>query len=331
MAENSKLKILYILDIMKKSDEKHPLNTTDIKEKLKSYGISSERKSISRDLQCLEDAGYTIVKCENHNDGWYMADQDFEDYELKMLVDSIAAAQFLTVDDSRRIIKKLKKLATKDGERLIDATMIMDDQMKLLDKKFKFKFDTIMRAIADNVQISFQYRDRDSSAKKLKYDGYVYNVSPYYIVLNNNEYYMLANSKSNNNITFYRIEMMENVNPLEEKSRPAKEIEELKNIGSNKSIGDFLRESVHFWSGDSVSVTLEGYNGIRDNLTKKFGHGITIRDDGEDKFKARVNVVPDEGFYQWVSSYSDNIKVAGPQDVVDGFKGYLRRTLEQYE
>ena len=256
MAENSKLKILYILDIMKKSDEKHPLNTTDIKEKLKSYGISSERKSISRDLQCLEDAGYTIVKCENHNDGWYMADQDFEDYELKMLVDSIAAAQFLTVDDSRRIIKKLKKLATRDGERLIDATMIMDDQMKLLDKKFKFKFDTIMRAIADNVQISFQYRDRDSSAKKLKYDGYVYNVSPYYIVLNNNEYYMLANSKRNNNITFYRIEMMENVNPLEEKSRPAKEIEELKNIGSNKSIGDFLRESVHFWSGDSVSVTL---------------------------------------------------------------------------
>ncbi len=41
MAENSKLKILYILDIMKKTDAQHPLNTTQIAEKLMNYGIIS--------------------------------------------------------------------------------------------------------------------------------------------------------------------------------------------------------------------------------------------------------------------------------------------------
>ena len=50
MAENSKLKILYILDIMKKTDALHPLNTTQIAEKLLNYGIKAERKSIGRDL-----------------------------------------------------------------------------------------------------------------------------------------------------------------------------------------------------------------------------------------------------------------------------------------
>ena len=332
MAENSKLKVLYILDIMKKTDENHPLNTSEIGTKLQEYGIVAERKSIARDLQCLEDAGYTIVKCENHNDGWYMSDQDFEDYELKMLVDAIASAKFLTIEDSRKIIKKLKKLATKDGERLIDSTMVLDDQMKLLDKKFKFKFDTIMRAIADNKQITFQYQDRDSgSKKKLRYDGYYYKVSPYYIILHNDEYYAVTNLKNNNSINTFRIELMENVSQLDEPCRPTNEIVDLKDIGGRKHIGDLLRESVHLWNGTPETVTLEGYNSVRIHLQKNYGQNISIRDEGEDKFVARVNLVLNEGFYQWLAGYSDNIKITSPQKAVDGFKEYLKRTLAQYE
>ena len=107
MAENNKLKLLYILDMMKKTDEFHPLNATQIKEKLKTYMIDAERKSISRDIECLSDAGYSIIKCDNHNKGWYMTDQDFEDYELKILADAVAKAQFLTADDTRKLIKMI--------------------------------------------------------------------------------------------------------------------------------------------------------------------------------------------------------------------------------
>ena len=83
MAENNKLKLLHILSMMKKTDEFHPLNATQIKEKLKAYMIDAERKSISRDIECLSDAGYSIIKCANHNKGWYMTDQDFEDFIIK--------------------------------------------------------------------------------------------------------------------------------------------------------------------------------------------------------------------------------------------------------
>ena len=62
MPENNKLKLLYILEMMKKTDEFHPLNATQIKEKLKAYMIDAERKSICRDIKCLEDAGNSIIK-----------------------------------------------------------------------------------------------------------------------------------------------------------------------------------------------------------------------------------------------------------------------------
>ena len=44
---NGKLKILYIIDILKKySDEEHPINATEIFNYLKKYGINAERKAI---------------------------------------------------------------------------------------------------------------------------------------------------------------------------------------------------------------------------------------------------------------------------------------------
>ena len=95
MTEKNKLKILYILEMMRKTDENHPLNSSQIAAKLKRQGMEVERKSIGRVLDSLEEAGYSIIKCENHNLGWYMVDQEFENYEIKMLADAVATAKFL--------------------------------------------------------------------------------------------------------------------------------------------------------------------------------------------------------------------------------------------
>lgn len=332
MAEKSKLKILYVLDIMKKTDEHHPMNTTQISKKLASYGIQAERKSIARDIQCLEDAGYSIAKCENHNDGWYMFDQEFEDYELKILVDAVASAKFLTLDDSRRLIKKLKKLATKDVEKIIDATLIMDENLKLKDKKFNLKFNIIMRAITDHKQIRFQYIERNSSSKKkLRYDGYFYQVSPYFIVLENNEYFLICNPNSHRHATIFRIEFMTNVNTVDMPVRPMKETEELKDIGKTMTVNDFLRQSVHMRNGEAETITLRGINACRINLTKTFENNIVFQNDGEDYFIANIRVVKSEGFYQWLAAYGTNIRIQSPQSVVNEFKDYLKKAITQYD
>lgn len=126
MPENNKLKLLYILDMMKKTDEFHPLNSTQIKEKLKAYMIDAERKAISRDIECLEDAGYSIIKCANHNKGWYMTDQDFEDYELKILADAVAKAQFFNGRRYKKTYKKkLKNLLRRKVKKLSPVQLLL--------------------------------------------------------------------------------------------------------------------------------------------------------------------------------------------------------------
>ena len=332
MAENSKLRILHVLNIMKKTDESHPINSTQIVAKLKLNGIKSERKSIGRDLECLQDAGYEIVKCDNHNMGWYMTGQEFEDYELKLLADAVASARFLSVDDSRSLIKKVRELATREGERLINATLIMDENVKSPDKKFKIKFDIIMRAIAERKQLRFQYLEyAEGKNKVLKRNGHVYQVSPYFMALANEEYFLIANPVTHNHVTHFRIEMITGLDVFDEPARPRSEVEELKNIGHDKSINDYLRESVNMWEGEVRDVTLRASNGCKHDVMLRFGRDIFIRDDGGEYFIAHVRVADAIGFYFWLAAHGPYVEVQSPKNIRDGFKDFLLETLENYE
>jgi hypothetical protein len=117
LAGQTKEKLLYILDILKKTDEQHPVNTVEILRKLENKGLVAERKSIARDISVLREAGYSIISCDELKKGFYMTDQPFEDYELKMLADAIAGAKFLTEQDTENLLEKLTQLATPTGRR----------------------------------------------------------------------------------------------------------------------------------------------------------------------------------------------------------------------
>ena len=77
-----KLKLLYVLDILKRfSDEEHPLNASEIAEKLSVYGIDAERKSIYDDIFQLEIYGADIIKSSNKK-GWFIGSREFEIPEI---------------------------------------------------------------------------------------------------------------------------------------------------------------------------------------------------------------------------------------------------------
>ena len=85
---NTKIKTIKILEILNQTDQETPLTATQIQQKLKQIGIEAERKSICRDINVLKDLGdYDILLSENNKKGYYMATRNFEDWELKILID----------------------------------------------------------------------------------------------------------------------------------------------------------------------------------------------------------------------------------------------------
>ena len=53
----TKEKLLRTLDILKTTDEQHPITTAKIIEQLREYGLEPERKSVLRDIKLLRDYG----------------------------------------------------------------------------------------------------------------------------------------------------------------------------------------------------------------------------------------------------------------------------------
>ncbi len=336
MADNNKLILLQILKIMKKTDEYHPLNTTQIQRRLKSeFGVDPlpDRKTITRDIECLEDADYSIMRHENHNKGYYMTDQPFEDYELKLLADMVNAAPFLTVIDSSGLVKKLLSLSTHEGESLIKATTLIDACKKSSDNANKYKLDAVTRAIKNKRKICFQYYEiGKDNTPVLKCDlttgePKYYSVSPYYLILNQNEYFLIANPDSHDHLTHFRLSMLANWHETKDPIRNPGEIIE---HGETFDLAEYIRHSVNMWTGELVTVQLRCENKLRGEILTRFGKDVHFQADGETHFLIYVKVTNNEGFYHWLMGCGANVEVLEPADVRDRIKDYINCIMKIY-
>lgn len=68
----SKMKLLKVLDILRATDETHPITAVGICKELESVGITAERKSVCRDINTLIEYGYKITLCHDNKKGYYM-------------------------------------------------------------------------------------------------------------------------------------------------------------------------------------------------------------------------------------------------------------------
>lgn len=72
------------------------MSTQELLEYLAQLGIECERKSVYSDIQALQEYGVDIMTVRGAKGGYYVASRVFELPELKLLMDSVQSARFLT-------------------------------------------------------------------------------------------------------------------------------------------------------------------------------------------------------------------------------------------
>ena len=113
MEESKKLALLRILHILQKySGDTHPLTQDDIVDYLyKDYGIEVERKAVGRQLALLHEAydatTSPIVLVSDPRKGTYIEQREFEDSELRLLIDGVLSSRHITANHSKDLIEKL--------------------------------------------------------------------------------------------------------------------------------------------------------------------------------------------------------------------------------
>ena len=97
--------------LRQETDEQHPLRATEICNRLVSLGITCDRRTLTKDIALLNEQGFEVMTTMiSHEKGYYIEDRSFSVPELKILIDAVQAASFVTEKKTAELIEKIASL-----------------------------------------------------------------------------------------------------------------------------------------------------------------------------------------------------------------------------
>ncbi|MBQ3406400.1 MAG: HTH domain-containing protein, partial [Lachnospiraceae bacterium] len=167
---DEKLKILYLMQILlDETDKEHVLSATDLASRMDHlYHITCNRKTVYTDVEKLRSFGLKIEQVKGSNSGYYVAEREFELPELKLLVDAVQSAKFITTRKSEELIKKLEKMTSHENARQLQRQVYIYNRAKTDNETVYANVDSIHTATYLNRQISFKYCEWSVSKKLVR-------------------------------------------------------------------------------------------------------------------------------------------------------------------
>lgn len=319
--------ILYILNILKKySDEEHMLSAVEIQSKIKEiYDVSIDPRTIRRNINLLKyKLEYDISTWEENGKGYYISkdpDTDFEKGEVRAIIDNFSYASYIVPTVAKNIIKKCKKLQNiYENEELSDYRIYANDN-KTDNMEVIKNIEDISKAIHNNNKIQFEYWKYNMDKKLEKMIVSKPIVSPYAIVYNKQEFYMIGIKEGKENFYNYRIDRIKNLKQLDE---------EITLKRTTKQIKEFAESNVEMFGGEKVQIEAECKTMLIDAVIEQFGKNITIEKINADKFKLTVDANP-LGFKFWAMRNIDCVEIIKPEDLRKEMIKIIDEAKKKYE
>lgn len=328
MAGNKqKLKLLYLIKIFTEdTDDQHALTLPQIVEKLDAYGVSAERKTLYQDFELLRDFGFDIIGQQARRNFYYhMGNRRFELPELKLLVDSVQSAKFITDKKSNALIKKLEGMVSKYEARKLQRQVIISGRIKAMNESIYYNVDKLHEAIGTDRQIRFKYfRWNIKKEMELRKDGAWYQVSPWALMWDDENYYLVGYDAEDGKIKHYRVDKMWRISVADRKREGKEQFKAFNMPRYTKSL-------FGMFGGEEVKVTLEAENGMVGILLDRFGKDIPVKPVDADHFRTSVVVAVSSQFLGWIMALGDGVKIIGPDKVVTRMKEEIRLISQMYE
>ena len=322
-SENQKLKLLYLKELFEtQSDEQHILSMQAIVDYLASHGIRAERKSIYADVACLQEYGMDIVLQKGPGGGYFLASRPFELAELKLLVDAVQASKFLSARKSMTLISKLSALCSKPQSEQLKRQLTVRARVKSMNESIYYSVDRIHEAIAQNRQIRFRYFDWGVDRKKHERPG-DYVASPYALVWEDENYYLIAHSERHG-LTHYRVDKMTKLTIVD---TPRVITDEARSL----DLSSYGKTVFGMFAGNPENVKLRFDNSLAGVVIDRFGKDVMLVPEEGGFFTVSAQIVLSPVFYGWLSSFGDRAELLIPQHARQEFAAQCRRTLKQYD
>lgn len=358
--QNQKLKTYLVMQyLLRNSDENHAVSAARIVGYLQEEGIEAERRALYDDIKAInkvmlmveqdmsmdeaeaeieeygDDARYIVY--DANKKGFYVKERRYETEEIKLAAEAIYATKFLTEKQAKTFVDLLCGFVSEHQAQEIRHDVEMVDRRKT-DNKYTFNnVSTINSAMQKEVggvkrepsKISFKYQKYTINDVKKQVDrrkGAEYIVSPYKLLMNDGNYYLLAFDDKSQQMRTYRVDRMREVNILDDKPRDGKDEYAALNIK------EFTKRTFSMFEGRHERVTIRFINPLLDAVIERFGTGggTDYTKDDENHFLLWTDVEISDQFFGWLLGFGRRAKIISPQSVVDDFTAYMDKIREMY-
>lgn len=319
-----KIKLLKIWEILcKDSDEEHRLDTVTIIEKLNKAGICCDRKTLYNDIAELNEHGYKVYQKRSSRNQYYVEQYGFSVPELRILIDAVQAANFITEKKTDEFVIKIANLG---GSYRSDALKngVYFDTQKYNNESIYNNILKLDEAINSDCKVSFKYFDYDECGNRVfRKESKRYIVNPLALIFNNECYYLVCFSDKYKNLSNYRIDRIDDVSVENEKIVIA-------DCARDFDLAEYRRKAFSMYTGEETEVEIEFDKSLIDIMLDKFGATIKMQNTVDRcKLTARVQISP--AFFGWCFGFGNKLKIISPQKVIKEYKLNLDKTLEQYK
>ena len=342
-SENQKLKTLYVAKyFMEYSDENHPVTAGGIVDYLhEDCGIEAERRSVYRDIAVLRDVfGMDI---DGGQGGRYrLMSRQFEFDDLRLLAECVHAAKFISAAKAKELVDTIGEFCSSYQADTLKEEVFLCDRVKTTQKGTLNIIATINAAMSSKQdgkpkppqKISFKYlkytlQNRNNQVERRK--GAAYIVSPYKLLINEGNYYLLAYDDKAQDMRTYRVDRMKEVTALDA-PREGKEAFEAIDIQAI-DIQSYTRRVFSMFGGQQKRVSVRFINPLLDTAIERFGTDgdVFYRPDGERHFVVTADVEISNQFFAWVCGFGKRARIIAPADVVEDMQKFLKDVSGMYE
>lgn len=317
-----KATILCLYEILRKyTDENHILSTEKIREKLKIiYDVDMERRAIYRNVDALRSMGIEIEGYQDNRGGYCLIDREFALSEIRLLCDAVAASDMIKEETGKVIIKKLIDSQSVFQGRMLQKTVFVKSEKKIISKQLFYNIDALNVAINQGCKVSAKLLEYgiNQELKETSQETIVF--SPYVTIWAEGNYYILAKRENSELLEHFRIDHMKDIVILER--------------GVDMIFGGFnpsqYAKRYIFQNGEikekyELECTLDLWQEIAENFGKD---AIVIRKDCE-SITVRISAIASV-MHAWVMAHVNDCEVISPKRFRDEIQMTVMEAYKKY-
>lgn len=358
--ENQKLKTYLVLQyLLRQSDENHVVSAENIVGYLQQVcGIYAERRSIYRDIEEInkamlmvedeidvheaedriaEDENEKLVVYDKSKKGFYVRQRHYDLNDVRLLAECVYSAKFIEEKRAKKLVRVVCDLVSEEQAKQITHDAFLSDRVKTENTAVYYSVSTINEAMSRELngqrhkpeKIDFLYQKHSISDVRQtvnRRNGARYIVSPYKLIINDGNYYLLGFDDEAQEMRTYRVDRMKDVRLVGEPRDGEKELSAI-------DLKTYTQRTFSMFGGQDTVVTLRFENHLLDAVVERFGsdqiRAQYVRVDN-DHFSVTTHVEISDQFFGWVLGFGDKVKLTGSDAAVGLFKGYLDKVREMY-